>query len=236
MNDLNIMSQNVHGLNNCIKRKILQQLKKEKGNILFLQETQRNTRSWAGFFLLSPPPFFLLIQVIKEMSSYYNKRSYFQKMNSIVDKGGRFVLVVGRIESIEITLTNIYYPPDEGTEFMNQITDLIVTQGKGIIIICGDFNLILNPNLASTTGAKHKSEKSAYILRRACRELGMIHVWRTLRPRIKDYTYYSNRHSTYIRLDYFFMFNKDITTIKNGTIGTKTLSDHATVTLTVKLN
>ena len=39
MDDLNIISQNVNGLNNCVKRKkILQQLKKEK-DILFLQES-----------------------------------------------------------------------------------------------------------------------------------------------------------------------------------------------------
>ena len=40
MTDLNIISQNVNGLNNYIKRrKILQQLEKEKIDILFLQET-----------------------------------------------------------------------------------------------------------------------------------------------------------------------------------------------------
>lgn len=42
----------------------------------------------------------------------------------------------------------------------------------------------------------------------------MIDVWRTLHPRTNDYTYYSNRHSTYNSLDYFLMFNKDIAAIK----------------------
>ena len=76
-----------------------------------------------------------------------------------MDKEGRSVLVLGKIENVEITLINIYYPPDEKTQFMNEIIDLIVTQGKGMVIIGGDLNLVLNPNVDSTAGIKHKSEK-----------------------------------------------------------------------------
>lgn len=62
--------------------------------------------------------------------------------------------MTSRIENIQLTLRNIYYLLDE-TDFMNQITDLIATQRKGTT--GGDFNLVLNPNLDSTTGLKHQS-------------------------------------------------------------------------------
>ena len=45
-----------------------------------------------------------------------------------------------------------------------------------MIIIGGDLNLVLNPNLDST----------AENTRRACRDLGMIDVWRTFHPRTND--------------------------------------------------
>ena len=239
MTDLNIISQNVNGLNNYIKRrKILQQLEKEKGDILFLQETHLTQEEHKKLGRIANAQIY--------SSSYTSSRRGvatiiknhvpFQQTKTIVDKEGRFVLVLGKIENVEITLINIYYPPDEKAQFMNEMIDLIVTQGKGMVIIGGDLNLVLNPNVDSTAGIKHKSEKNANILRRACKELGMIDVWRTLHPRTKDYTYYSNRHSTYNRLDYFLMFKKDMINITKCTIGTITLSDHAKLTLKVNLN
>lgn len=116
MSDLNIISQNVNGLNNCIKRnKILQQLKKEKGDILLLQETHLTQEEHRKLGRISNAQVF--------SSSYSSSRRGvatiiknhipFQKIRSIVDKEGRFVLVMGRIENNEITLINIYYPPVE---------------------------------------------------------------------------------------------------------------------------
>lgn len=157
----------------------------------------------------------------------------FEKINCIQDKEGRFVSVVGKIEIETISLMNVYYPPDTRLEFMIQIIEVILTQGKGIISIGGDFNLVFNPNMDSTSGT-HKAEKTATILRRTCTELGLIDVWRALHPTTKDYTYYSGRHSTYSRLDYFFMDQKDISFINQCTIGT--ITDHAAITLKVKLN
>lgn len=57
-----------------------------------------------------------------------------------------------------------------------------------------------------------------------------------LNPTKKAYTYYSGRFSTYNRLDYFFMFKKDVELIETCTIGKRDLSDHATVTINIYLN
>ena len=53
---------------------------------------------------------------------------------------------------------------------------------------------------------------------------------------MKDYTFYSHPHSVYSRLDYFFMFQRDLHRVLNCDIGTRDLSDHAPVSLTVALS
>lgn len=67
-------------------------------------------------------------------------------------------------------------------------------------------------------------------------EFGVVDTWRMLNPTKKGYTYYSGRFSTFNRLDYFFMFKKDVELIETCNIGLRDLSDHATVTITLKLN
>ena len=106
MTDLNIISQNVNGLNNYIKRrKILQQLEKEKGDILFLQETHLTQEEHKKLGRIANAQIY--------SSSYTSSRRGvatiiknhvpFQQTKTIVDKEGRFVLVLGKIENVEIT-------------------------------------------------------------------------------------------------------------------------------------
>lgn len=43
----------------------------------------------------------------------------FKEENYITDKEGRFILVVGKIESITVSFLNVYYPPEIGLDFMS---------------------------------------------------------------------------------------------------------------------
>jgi len=48
-------------------------------------------------------------------------------------------------------------------------------------------------------------------------------------------TFFSHPHSVYSRLDYFFMFQRDLHRVKNCSIGTMDLSDHTPVYINVLL-
>lgn len=234
---MKIISLNVNGLNNNVKRKkILQQLNREKGDILFLQETHLTQIEHKKLSKVTNAQIF--------SSSFNSKRRGvatiikshipFEKTKCIQDKEGRFVMVIGKIETTEISLINVYYPPEEGSDLMTQLIETIITQGKGIIIIGGDFNLTLQ--YADSTTRTQRTGKTATLLRKISAEIGLVDIWRSLHPTTKDYTYYSGRFSSYSRLDYFFMFKKDTALVKQCHIGTRSLSDHATVMLKISLN
>lgn len=85
----------------------------------------------------------------------------------------------------------------------------------------GDLNLTLNPSLDSSNTKAHRSDKASSIWSGAVSELWLVDIWRMRNPTKKASTYYSGRFSTYNRLDYFFMFKKDVELVETCLIGTR---------------
>lgn len=68
------------------------------------------------------------------------------------------------------------------------------------------------------------------------RELGLCDTLRELNPTKKDFTFFSHPHLIYSRLDYYFMYQRDMYRVTNCNIGTMDLSGHAPVYLNVTLD
>jgi len=67
-------------------------------------------------------------------------------------------------------------------------------------------------------------------------ELGLIDVWRCQHPKEKDFTSFSNVHCSHSRLDMFLMTGVDSYRVTQCNIEAITISDHAPVSLTLKLS
>lgn len=119
---LRLMSLNVNGLGNPIKRaKIITKLKKEKMHITFLQETHLTKQEHEK------------LKRFGYKHTYYSsfkgnrKRGVailisnsvkFESLKEIQDKDGRYVIVKGKVENNPMTLVNIYAPPDSDKHFL----------------------------------------------------------------------------------------------------------------------
>lgn len=68
----------------------------------------------------------------------------------------------------------------------------------------------------------------------ALKDIGFVDVWRELHPLKRDYTYFSNPHLLYSRIDYFLIFGRDLHRVGDCSVGIMDLSDHSP--LYVKLN
>ncbi len=68
------------------------------------------------------------------------------------------------------------------------------------------------------------------------KEIGIIYVWRELNPRVHDYTHYSHPYTKYSRIDYLFIFNKDLHLDEHCEVGTMDISDHSPIYMSVGLN
>lgn len=234
----NILSWNVNGLNNPIKRsKMIAKVKRDRVNIVFLQETHMSALEHEKFKKLGFRNTFF--------SSYKNGRKRgvavlisnltpFEFVSEIRDKEGRFVLVKCKIDQREVTLFNIYAPPGSQASFFKRVFDLMATETYGTLICAGDLNVLLNPSL-DTTNRNRKRNPTEKLINKALRELGLSDVWRAIHGSQPGYTFYSGRHATHSRLDYAFMYKKDLHRIKECKIGQRILSDHAGIHITMHL-
>lgn len=234
------ISFNVNGLTNPIKRnRILTKLKKEQAQIVYLQETHLNESEHEKLRRMGFTGMF--------GSSYksgrrrgvvilISKKINFEKTFELKDKDGRFILIKGRIDGNPITLLNIYAPPGSDLNFFKKIINLMVTETEGFLICGGDLNIRLQPDLDSSN---RKVPETSTLYKKVCtllEEVGLIDIWRDLFPRRRDYSHYSSPHSLYTRIDYFLTFAKDKDRVHSCEIGTIDVSDHAPLTLIVKLN
>uniref|UniRef100_A0A3B1K1Q0 Reverse transcriptase domain-containing protein n=1 Tax=Astyanax mexicanus TaxID=7994 RepID=A0A3B1K1Q0_ASTMX len=235
----NILSLNVNGLNNPIKRsKMLAKIKREKIDIIFWQETHLSDGEHDKLRKMGYRNAFF--------SSYRNgkKRGVvilisnsvrFELVSETKDKEGRYVLVKGKIDQKEITLFNIYAPPGSHTSFFKQVFNLITLETYGTLICGGDFNLLLNPALDTTNKERRRNPVEKYV-NKVIKDLGLNDVWRSIHGSDPGYTFYSARYALHSRIDYFLMFARDLHRLKHCKIGSRDLSDHSGVYLNVHLD
>lgn len=157
----------------------------------------------------------------------------FELISETTDKEGRFSLITGRTDGIQITLLNVYAPPDSDISFYRKLFDLMA-QSTGILICGGDWNVRLNSRLDSSRQIPQTSlQKKIKIL---MSEYGIVDICRDLYPTSWDYTHFSHAHTVYSRIDYFFIFKRDRHRVCNCEIGNIDLSDHAPLLLNVEIN
>ncbi len=103
---------------------------------------------------------------------------------------------------------------------------------KGPVVLGGDFNLTICSRDKSNE-VKSSNPKSAEVLHGLCSDCGLTDVWRELNPGVRDYTFFSNVHNSYSRLDYFFIPSKYIHMISKCTVNPIILSDHSRIHLRI---
>lgn len=236
MNRLNLVSYNVHGLNHPIKRKkILSQLKKLQCAIALIQETHLNEiehkklkREWVN------QVFHASYGKKRGVAILINKSLPFSAEKVIKDYMGRYIMVVGTIGDMTILILNIYAPNEENESFFKNIANIVTSNGQGMIIMGGISipYIQYHPRLPSERGPNTKKSR---VLNNVIKELGLIDPWRHNNPKGRDFTFYSNPHGSYSRIDFFCVSKQQIHKVRNCSIESITVSDHAPVILSLEL-
>lgn len=230
-------SYNVNGLLNPVKRnKILSKLKKEKVEIAMLQETHLDPSEHEKLRRMGFSKVYFSSYKSghrRGVATLISKNIPFELISESKDKEGRFSLISGKINGVNITLLNVYAPPGSDFIFYGKVFEFM-TQATGVCICGGDWNIRLNSKLDTSKPVSQNSlQKKIKVL---MSDQGIIDTWRDLYPTSRDYTHYSHSHTVYSRIDYFFIFKKDRHRIQTADIGNIDLSDHAPIYLTLDIN
>ena len=160
----------------------------------------------------------------------------YEQKSEFKDKEGRFLITIGNRGNSSEPSECQCSPRQCDWTFYRQIFDLIATKTKGILICGGEFNVRLNPRLDASSGNPEFKPINRKI-NALMKELGIIDVWREINPSRRDYTHYSSPpHAVYSRIDYFFIYNRDLHRIGQCDIGPIALSDHSPICISVCLN
>ena len=110
----------------------------------------------------------------------------------------------------------------------------MLTSMKGEInnntIIVGDFNTPLTPMDRST---KRKSNKETQTLNDPIDQLDLIDIYRTFHPKTMNFTFFSNAHRTFSRIDHILGHKSSLGKFLKIEIISRIFSDHNAVRLNV---
>lgn len=147
----------------------------------------------------------------------------------VTDPEGRYIFLNCTINNMPYTLVSIYAPNHGQMAFLKKTLQAVRKFQQGHLIICGDFNMVLNNTLDSTAGSKqYLSPLDAFISAN-----GLYDVWRCCQAIERDFTFLSPRHNTYSRIDLFLADKWLLQRTSNSAIHTATWSDHAPISITM---
>lgn len=233
--DITFVSLNVRGLANQSKRAdTLNYLKSKNFSVYFLQETHFTTKEenyiraqWGydcffsnfssqakGVAILFNNNFEYKIHEIKKDEEY---------------EGSKLMLDV-TIEDKRTLLVNIYGPNRDDPHFYSSaLADIIPFDIP--VIIAGDFNLVLNPEVDSYNYKHVNNPDSREIVLDMLIDYNMVDVWRELNLEDKQFTWRRKNTNQKARLDYFLISESLLVETTNAKIMPGYRTDHSIIYL-----
>ena len=147
------------------------------------------------------------------------------------DKEGRFIFLEALVQDQKFLIVNIYAPnkSSEQTPFFDKIKDELDNSGIDDdcrIIIGGNFNVILDPDLDGF-GGKPKMKESAKQIENICLLRDLVDILRVRNPVIKRFTWIQRR------LDFWLVDNALEEEIDQADIVPFIKSDHSAILLSI---
>lgn len=161
------------------------------------------------------------------------KRNLDYKVNKeIHDEAGRMLILDITHNNQSIVLANVYAPNEDKPEFFNEVMAKVNTCESTEHIMCGDFNLALNP-LLDRENTCSNNNNAMKIVHNYMNQYELTDAWRFLNPHKKGYTWQKDRLGNKVsRLDYFLISDSLLSRLNSCEIMSNYgYSDHSVVSL-----
>ncbi len=125
-------------------------------------------------------------------------------------------------------MVSIYGPNETDSAFLTQISKTLLEEIDCPLVVGGDLMPVINPALDKSQ-SDTTANPSSKLLNKFITELNLIDLWRIQNTKAKDFTFFSNRHKTFSRIDYIFLSPSLISSNSSISILPILLSDHSAV-------
>lgn len=186
-------SFNCKGLNNPLKRsKVLHHIHQLGAHIMYLQETHLKNvdhvklrKSWTGHIYHSS-----FDSKSRGVAILIHKSIPFVHLQTISDMHGSYVIVTGTIFNIPIAMVNVYGPNYDDEEFFKQLFSRLPDMSSYHLIMGGDFNCWLDPQLDRSSNKAVALSRSARLVNSFMTEFAVSDPLRFLNPHLKAYSFF----------------------------------------------
>lgn len=194
---LTYISWNVKGANHPRKRnQILAHLLQLNVDIAFLQErnadVNRIHRSWIGKVFHSR-----FNSKAKGTAILIRKDIPFETSEIIADLNGRYIIASGLLFNKPVTLARIYAPNWDDEAFIYSLFSTLPNVDSHSIIIGGDLNCALSPDLDRSSTRPGQPLKMAIALNSFMAQVGLCDPWRHKYLNSRAYSFFSPVHHTF---------------------------------------
>ena len=153
------------------------------------------------------------------------------------DTNGNLLILVIRYSDITMTLVVVYGPNEDSPEFYLNLLDKLKTKDQGPLILCGDWNLVLNFKLDTFGYIRENNVKAREKVKELMDSFNLIDGWRSNNESAEKYTWFSSKFPIKMaRLDFFLllpdMFARSVDF--NMSFGYRT--DHSFITAKISIH
>ncbi|KAM5158282.1 protein transport protein Sec61 subunit gamma [Mantella aurantiaca] len=235
-----ITSWNIRGLATPEKRSAtLRELKRLHSEVCFLQETHFKIDKIPKFSNHDYPHVYHSgspVSSAKGVSTLISKHISWKIRDQWSDDEGRLLFVKGEIEGSLYTFANLYLPNSGQVLFLEKALSALEGFQEGVLIIGGDFNFTLQPLLDNSRATSSMPYAAIRRIKKCLHQYQLIDIWRLKHPIDKDYTFFSNPHNSYSRIDMFLVKHHNLSLVKAANIESISISDHAAIHIDLDLN
>ena len=144
--------------------------------------------------------------------------------------------MTGYIYSYHVTLLNVYGPNFDDPNFFSKVFNSLPSLSDTHVIVGGDFNCVLDNFLDRSAQMYQLPSAAATTLNNLMLSAHLFDIWRLQHSTHRDYSFFSQRHKSFSRIDYFLLDSSLISNVISSTYHNILISDHSPISLVLDLN
>ena len=238
MATLNVMSLNANGLRNSVKRKTLfRKFKEKKFDIICIQESYVTDnlitlwkKEWGGELVC-------VEGTTRSKGQLILFRRQFPHDWKVEHASDRLIIVKLVIGTSNVYVCNAYAPnvAHEAENFLSETADILNNIEYDKLIVCGDFNTVMDNNMDIISGEKHRNN-TVESFRKFAKSCNLLDAWRLFNAEQKEFTWSRIVKGALIarRLDYIFLCENTVDDVHECSIFSFPQSDHRCVYVQLK--
>ena len=146
------------------------------------------------------------------------------KLKTVVrDTEGHYIILKGCIQQVDMIIINIYAPNRGPARYTSKLLTRIKRHIDNNMLIVRDLN---TPLSAIDRSSKQKINKETRALNDTLDQMDLIDIYRTFHPKTTEYSFFSNAHGTFSRIDHILGHKTDLNQSQKTEIIPCIFSDH----------